>query len=154
MYFTVILALSGDKMDNLIIWQKWRDPFGEDDEAITEMLDEMFIDDEPNEEREEEISSTISNELIKHKKNIRVMATPMGIIPVTENTASGKLFNFWMGHTNFSITKNIAKIIEDTDGVESLDIYTRYRFRISVGKVFEDSTVMRKINDNIYNFLE
>jgi hypothetical protein len=59
-YFTVIIALSGDKMDNLIIWQKWRDPFGEDDEAITEMLDEMFIDDEPNEEREEEISSTIS----------------------------------------------------------------------------------------------
>lgn len=144
-------------MDNLIIWQKWRDPFGEDDESLIESIDGLFLEDEEEDlEQEENIedSPTVPNELIKHKKNIRVMATPMGIIPVTENTASGKLFNFWMGHTNFDITKNIAKIIEDTDGVESLDIYTRYRFRVSVGKAFEDSTVMRKINDNIYSFLE
>ena len=143
-------------MDNLIIWQKWRDPFGEDDEILSEITDALFLEDEEeiDEHENKSDSSTIPNELIKHKKNIKVMATPMGIIPVTENTASGKLFNFWMGHTNFNITKKIATIIEDTDGVESLDIYTRYRFRVSVGKAFEDSTVMRKINDNIYSFLE
>jgi hypothetical protein len=82
------------------------------------------------------------------------MATPMGIIPVTENTASGKIFNFWTGHTNFNITKKITSLIEETEGVETLDIFTRYRFRIAVGKAFDDSSVMRKINDNIYSYLE
>jgi hypothetical protein len=74
----------------------------------------------------------------------------MGIIPMNENTMSGKIFNFWMGHTNFNITKKIADIIEQTDGVETLDIFTRYRFRIGVGKAFDDSSVMRTINKRVY----
>ena len=74
----------------------------------------------------------------------------MGIIPITENTASNKIFNFWLGHTNFDITKDIALLIEETTGVETLDIFTRYRFRISVGKAFDDSSVMRNINKKVY----
>ena len=77
----------------------------------------------------------------------------MGIIPVNDNTASGKLFNFWVGHTNFDISKKIANIIEKTDGVETLDIFTRYRFRIAVGKAFDDSEIMRNINKTIYSEL-
>lgn len=72
---------------------------------------------------------------------------------MNENTASGKLFNFWMGHTNFDISKKIAQIIERTDGVETLDIFTRYRFRISIGKAFNDSETMRNINKTIYGEL-
>jgi hypothetical protein len=58
-----------------------------------------------------------------------------------------------MGHTNFDITRRVAETIEITEGVETLDIYTRYRFRISVGKAFEDSMVMRTINKNVYKEL-
>ena len=139
-------------MDNLIVWQKWMDPFGADDE--TPLLDEEpnFFDEEQNTLEQEEDKT---DKHFKHTKmkSIKVMATPMGIIPVNENTASSKIFNFWMGHTNFNISKKIAQIIEDTDGVETLDIFTRYRFRISIGKVFTDSTVMKSINDNVYEYL-
>jgi hypothetical protein len=78
----------------------------------------------------------------------------MGIIPINENTASGKIFNFWLGHTNFDITKKIFDIIEKTEGVETLDIFTRYRFRISVGKAFTDSVVMKDIQESAYEQLE
>jgi hypothetical protein len=140
-------------MDNLIVWQKWMDPFGADDESP--LLDEEpnFFDEEQNILEPETEDKTDKHFKHMKMKSIKVMATPMGIIPVNENTASSKIFNFWMGHTNFNISKKIAQIIEDTDGVETLDIFTRYRFRISIGKVFTDSTVMKSINDNVYEYL-
>ena len=73
----------------------------------------------------------------------------MGLIPYNEYTASSKIFNFWIGHTNFNLSKKIANIIEKTDGVETLDVFTRYRFRIGIGKVFEDRDVMKNIENNV-----
>ena len=127
-----------------IIWQKWQDPFGEDD-VLNENFDPdlgEYTDDEDNKD-----IVSLDNETAK---KIRVIATPMGIIPITENTASNKIFNFWLGHTNFDITKNIALLIEELAGVETLDIFTRYRFRIAIGKAFDDSLVMRNINKTVY----
>lgn len=139
-------------MDNLIIWQKWMDPFGEDDDNPILDTEPSFLDDENTISPETE--EKLNNDLKSIKSNsIRVMATPMGIIPVTENTASSKIFNFWVGHTNFNISRKIAQIIEDTNGVETLDVFTRYRFRIAIGKVFTDSNVMKNINDNVYEYL-
>lgn len=132
--------------EKLIIWQKWVDPFGEDDiETNDEEEEKFYTDNEDNQENDEDI--------VEKKKlvfGIRAIATPMGIVPMNENTASSKIFNFWIGHTNFDITKKIVNLIEKTNGVEALDIFTRYRFRIAVGKAFNDSDVMRDINKKIY----
>jgi len=135
--------------DYLIVWQKWFDPFGEDDIDHTDsdpINNEDIIDDEEEEFYEDALKRT--------PKPIKAIATPMGLIPYNENTASSKIFNFWVGHTNFSITKDISRILETIDGVETLDVFTRYRFRISVGKAFDLSKVMKKINDTIYHSLE
>lgn len=144
-----------NSLDNIIIWQKWVDPFGEDEisEILSSKLDNenndpQFYDDTIEDDKQENPPINVL------KKNIKVITTPMGIVPVTENTASGKIFNFWMGHSNFDITKKLALIIEQTNGVETLDIFTRYRFRIGVGKAFIDSVVMRNINNNVYEHLE
>ena len=147
-------------MDSKIVWQKWMDPFGSDDEnlLIDEDTEPKFLDDENSGEtytNKDKQDIPESYEKLQELKGraVRVMATPMGIIPITENTASSKIFNFWIGHTNFNITQKVAEIIEDTEGVEALDIFTRYRFRIAIGKVFTDSHVMRNINDNVYAYL-
>lgn len=138
---------------NIIIWQKWIDPFGEDDIAEIGGSDshrynsgddnEYLYDDEHDKKNKPNIA-----------KAMKVIATPMGIIPINENTASGKIFNFWVGHTNFDITQTICGIIEQAPGVESLDIFTRYRFRISIGKAFTDSDVMTNIQDIVYDYLD
>jgi hypothetical protein len=128
-----------DENKNIIIWEKWQDPFGLDDN-----FEEDLYEDE---------DSTIE---YKKTKKIRsqVIATPFGIIPINENTASSEIFNFWTGHTNFPITKQISSIIEDTEGVETLNIFTKYRFRAGFGKAFTDSDVMRDINTNVYSYLK
>jgi len=140
-------------MQNLIIWQKWMDPFGSDDEEILDQLEPEFYDEENNAIKAEGGIDEDEDKNSKKASSIRVMATPMGIIPITENTSSSKIFNFWMGHTNFSITHRVAEIIEETEGVETLDVFTRYRFRIAIGKAFTDSSVMKNINDSVYEHL-
>jgi len=149
--------------ENIIVWQKWTDPFGGDDVIENNMLASFLqdLDDEPfleedYEQEEYEEEQPMDSHSVSSKKSlpVRVMATPMGIIPVTENTASGKIFNFWIGHTNFNISKRVSDIIEETEGVETLDVFTRYRFRIAIGKAFSDSEVMRDINVQLYKVLD
>jgi hypothetical protein len=139
------------KDNPLIVWEKWVDPFGGElddakwtdyDNEIDELDDEDIIDEETGE-----------YENFSRKRTIKAIATPMGLIPYNELTAPGKIFNFWVGHTNFDITKNIASTIEKCEGIEILDIFSRYRFRIAVGKCFNDSEIMTKINDKIYEKL-
>lgn len=122
-----------------ITWEKWRDPLGFD---------------EPQEENEvfQEEDGTTRDVHIKRTK-CHVIQTPFGIIPFNENLACSEVFNFWTGHTNFAVTKKIADVIEDTDGVETLNVFTKYRFRIAIGKSFNDSVVMRDINKNVYGYL-
>jgi hypothetical protein len=139
------------KHEDIIIWQKWIDPFGEKEDELSDDFDNFYDSDSDDldEEEEENLSS-----LMNQPKPIKVIATPMGIIPVNDNTASGKIFNFWIGHTNFNITAEISRIIEACDGVECLNVFTRYRFRIAIGKAFTDSVVMKEIQDTIYHYLE
>jgi hypothetical protein len=129
-----------DNRQKSIAWEKWRDPFlGYDENEIDVDSHMNFLD----EAEEGEPNDTIN----KTSNPIKVIATPMGLIPYNEYTASSKIFNFWIGHTNFTISKNTAQIIENTDGVETLDVFTRYRFRVGIGKVFEDREVMRLIEE-------
>jgi hypothetical protein len=140
--------------ENIIIWQKWLDPFGEDTDTIEDIdpnTDDNFLDTHEYEGSFADVDDK-KNSYDKVKMT-KVIATPMGIIPIDENTASGKIFNFWVGHTNFNITKLISSIIERAPGVECLDIFTRYRFRIAIGKAFNSSDVMKNIQDSVYEHL-
>lgn len=141
------------KNEPLIVWEKWVDPFGQeiDDAKWTDY--ENRIDEYSDIAIEEEDSEDFEQYMASNRKEIKVIATPMGLIPYNELTAPGSLFNFWVGHTNFNINPSIRKIIEESEGVEILDIFTRYRFRIGVGKCFNDSETMKNINDQIYKQL-
>jgi len=136
-----------DNKENIIMWEKWNDPYAEDSEQ-PEVVEEDYENYEEYEDAETEQSSAVQN-----IGKFRAIATPMGIIPINESTASSKIFNFWVGHANFDVTNAIAIIIEETDGVETLDVFTRYRFRIGIGKAFNDSSVMRHINSRVYDYL-
>lgn len=138
-----------------IVWEKWYSPFGEDDIEAQQYL-ESALDNSIEDENIDESSLLPEDKgiiLSKQLYNQKFMITPMGVMPITENTESSKIFNFWIGHTNFDITHNIARTIEVCEGVESLDIFTRYRFRISIGKIFKEADVMHNINQQVYKDL-
>lgn len=123
----------------IIIWQKWQDELVDElDNVESEFEDAEEPDDEHHHEK-------ISKQL--------VMITPMGILPYNSANICMKNFNLWLGHTNFSLSSTIASLLESVDGVETLDIFTRYRFRIGVGKAFTDSVVMRDINTRLYDYI-
>ena len=158
-----------------LVWEKWRDPFGDDDlkeeimdnqqYAEEQFLEEMGIESfehfrkhleeaAENDDDEEEVEEPDMPKDTFSPAPIKAINTPMGIIPYAEQTASGKIFNFWIGHTNFNITEPIASIIEYCAGTECLDVFTRYRFRVGIGKLFTERDVMADINNRILAYLE
>lgn len=140
-----------------IVWQKWSDPFLGDDTTHSTPEDFIqqpeYVDDINEYEEEEENISEIQKDL-SHKKEMKVVITPLGIIPYDETSSIGYAFNFWIGHTNFDLSSKVATIIEKTNGVETLDIFTRYRFRIGIGQLFNSSDVMSNITNDIYKYLD
>lgn len=137
-----------------ILWQKWVNPFEPLDKE-PEFLDDISIEDfsEYSEwedyEQQKDINEKNKEEDVS-KMNTKAIITPMGVIPFNENTACTKTFKFWIGHTNFDISAKIQETIEQTEGVETLDVFTRYRFRISIGKAFQDRSVMERIQNKLY----
>jgi hypothetical protein len=74
--------------------------------------------------------------IIPNKPQVITIA---GIVPTD--------FNFWLGHTDFPITNNVAETISEINGVEVLDVITKYRFRIGVGLAFSERVVKLDIQE-------
>jgi hypothetical protein len=125
----------------IIIWEKWIDPFGEN-------IDEARWNDYDGDEDNISMQSELKEQL---QKPIKVISSPLGIIPYNEHSASSKIFNFWVGHSNFNLSNSVCENIEKIEGVEILDIFTRYRFRVAVGKAFKDQEVLHNIKLSIFS---
>lgn len=75
--------------------------------------------------------------------------TPFGIVPIHEGNSPSDVFNIWVGHTNFTLTQQIAKTIAGEPGVEGVDILSRYRLRVVVGDSFSESAVLKGLEVTI-----
>lgn len=142
-----------------VYWEKWIDPY------------QLIADDLAWNEFDENQSKTNKNiksgqDITQYERefendqgpgfiqvpNIKHLFTPFGIIPMTEHSCPGKLFKFWTGHANFNITRELALLISRIPGVETLNIWTRYRFRIGIGKLFDDKIVMFNIKEAMIGY--
>ena len=125
-----------------VYWEKWIDAFEEEDESFSEAVSEA----------EEQLTNEelLENEhLFQEVSHVRSIVTPFGILPLTEQTMASKHFKFWVGHSNFKLTKDFYTVIGQHPGIETLDILTPYRFRIAVGKMFTDRDVMIGVRDEM-----
>ena len=132
-----------------VYWEKWIDAF--------EAEDEQFEEDMP-----EEIEHLLGNDneavadqehIVQSISHIRSILTPFGVLPLTEQTMASKYFKFWVGHSNFKLTKGFYNVIGQHPGIETLDILTPYRFRIAVGQMFVDRDVMTGVRDTMVNYI-
>lgn len=147
--------MSTAKTTKIILWQKWINPYElpNDDGALLSDISEEEMDDASHWDSYTEESTeqeALDKTPLMFHSSPKAIITPMGMIPLHEKTACTKIFKFWIGHTNFNITHSIADIIEKIDGVEIFDIFTRYRFRIAIGKAFKDRNVMQNIQEALY----
>lgn len=118
-----------------IRWEKWIDPF----ETLINKDD--FNDDEGYKDSYEK--------MLSQKQVPAIWSSSFGSVPLTEDTLPGKMFNFWICHTNFDVTKKELYIMNQTVGVESIDILTRYRFRISIAKMFDEQEIKTNLENGL-----
>jgi len=150
----------------LVIWEKWASPYGENINdiempgwnSVVTSSDKDNKDDnntlDANDLMELENSVGDSNDLYNNKPT-RIIATQSCIIPLTEYTDPAKVFNFWSAHTNFKITKLMRDRLDIGDnGVETLDIFTKYRMRIGIGKAFDAGVVKSNIQQTLYDIVQ
>jgi hypothetical protein len=126
-------------MKRRVIFTKWIDPFEPDKEVEPDSL--PYKDSYERMEEEQKKPGANAGPML---------VGPMGVIPLNEHNRPSKVFNFWMGHTNFNIGQEEINLIEHCPGVETLEIYTRYRFRFSIGKAFEEKQVIQAIKKRLY----
>lgn len=118
-----------------ILWRQWQNP----------LIDPDDNDDDDDSDTDEEIEDI--DEEHHHKYHGTVLVGPMGILPITEHNDISKSFNFWVGHTNFNLDQQVVSTLENVEGVETLDIMTRYRFRVAIGQVFDTEDVLTNIEN-------
>ena len=97
-------------------------------------------------------SEFLSSELFLPQQ--RILYTPLGAFPEDSPMKPSDRWDCWVGHTNFSITNNIAEDIENTEGVEALRILGRYSFFMGIGKLFEVQDVRTNIEKALCVYTE
>ena len=126
-----------------VYWEKWVDVYQEEideiDQALSEFEDLQDLEYDIDPEMMEKLES------MANMPSIKTIMTPFGMMPLTEQSLASNHFKFWVGHTNFKLLKKHSKIIGSVEGIESVDILTPYRFRISVAKLFVDRDAMAKV---------
>jgi len=133
-----------------VYWEKWTDAYQEEIESDAERDSLKPTEDEQNLDPfsfEEEDSEPM------HFSEIKTIFTPFGILPLTEHSLASNHFKFWVGHTNFKIPANFYNLIATVKGVEAVDIFSPYRFRIAVGRLFQDRDVMSGVRGSILNYI-
>jgi hypothetical protein len=120
-------------MKKKIVWEKWKDP----------MLSNYDETEWPGYDLDED-----GNKIPVHTVERQpVMHTPFGMLSVMDHAMAHKQFDFWVMHTNFGLTDELAAIIEQVPGVETLEVYTRYRARVGFPRsgLFKPRDVMGEI---------
>ena len=138
-----------------VYWEPWIDAYDNEDISNAKKLfeeeahDLEEIEKEGAYETEHGSEEELYNDFAMFQKPIRTIITPFGVLPLTESCRASSHFKFWVGHSNFKLLDGFHEIIEACNGVESLDILTPYRFRVSIGKLFVDRDVMHEVRTTL-----
>jgi hypothetical protein len=118
----------------IILWEPWDDPFAR-------------LVGSHGEEHEDGGVRTWDHNVFRGP----CAMTPLGLVPIHEDSLPSRVFKFWVGHTNFDLTRNVAEAIATEPGVEALDVYSRYRFRVAIARSFNEEAVKKAIAVTVRN---
>jgi|TARA_R110000744_G_scaffold190_6_gene716 hypothetical protein len=129
-------------MKNKIAWEKWED-IDLPQMELPEETEEPFS---PESEMEEDLMSQLNFGPMMPVPRIR---TPLGVFSIDDPLRPSKMFDCWIGHTNFDITSEIALQLEEIPGIEAFKVLSRYRFFIGVAQLFDFRDVRETVQDII-----
>lgn len=124
-------------MSRKIGWQKYEDVI--QSEMYSPMANILFDD----------LASEIDEEEYEEEREMQEQETLFLPKNFYETISLMSRFDCWIGHTNFNITTSIKNKLNEVDGIEVLNVVSRYRFFIGIGKMFQFSDVRKDIEETI-----
>jgi hypothetical protein len=86
------------------------------------------------------------------------LAKATSVVPLTSQLVNDismmSSFDCWIGHTNFDVTHSIKEKLDKVPGIELLKIYSRYRFFVGIGQMFDFTKVRNDIEKAITGEIE
>jgi hypothetical protein len=126
-------------MKRSITWEKWIDIDPED------VANEESYEDEVEIEDEDGLFVGGMFEMLPLKVN-----TPLGTYEYNEPLSPSKMYDCWVGHTNFRLMDSDVNVLEnEIDGIEQFKSMSRYRFFVGIAKMFEFKKVRIEIDKKI-----
>ena len=137
------------KKTQKIGWQKYEDIIESQINSplvdkIYKSMSRMIHEYQNNQEEDEQIS--------QHENVEEVFEQPM-VLNMDESIAAeialANNFDCWVAHTNFNLTEKIKNQLDGVDGVEMLKVFSRYRFLIGIGRMFDFTEVRENIENEL-----
>lgn len=135
-------------------WQKYEDYIEKQLSCpmLQSILQHMFANDSEDDEEVDEDDEDETYEESDDKKHSLSLAINK-MLPLTPQVIDdiSMLANFdcWIGHSNFDITPKIKDKLNKIPGVEILKIFSRYRFFVGIGQMFDFQNVRHEINKEL-----
>ena len=139
-----------------IAWQKYEDYLEKQlsSPMLQTIVQNMLINkmsqktEEEDDEEDEEYEDTE-----EHKALSQIPIFPLSN-QLIEDVSTLATFDCWIGHTNFDLTFSIRDTLNKIPGVEMLKIFSRYRFFIGVGQLFNFKNVRKDIEKALLGEVE
>lgn len=122
-------------MTKKVVWEKWKDP----------LLSNQQETEWPGYDLDEDGEKIPIHTPMQQP----VIQTGFGMLSLMNDMSASSRFDFWVMHTNFDITEDFAFMIESLPGVETMEVYTRYRMRLGFPKsgLFKANEIMNNITE-------
>ncbi len=134
-----------------IAWEK----FTPISDGNTNPPDEEKDLDEDSEEFDEEQEGLVNLINLEDVLSRRKVKTPFGYYDLNDDFSPYNMFECWIGHTNFRLTKSDFNILNSKiEGIGCLKILSPYRFFIGIEKMFTFPAVRIQIQKDLCNNLE
>jgi hypothetical protein len=136
-------------------WQKYEDYIEKQLSCpiLQNIIQSMLaIDVDDDEELEDDEDDETYGDEDEDKKNLS-MLTLNKLMPLTpqiiEDVSMLSNFDCWIGHTNFDITPKVKDSLNKIPGIEILKIFSRYRFFVGIGQMFDFQEVRHDIEKEL-----
>ena len=126
-----------------IAWENWKEKVDDSPPKTINESNERTLESEEDDAIER-------NFLLSAMEVPRLIQTPLGIFNYEDKLRPSEKFDCWIGYTNFDITQDVSDTIESIDGVEALEVMSRYTFFLGIGKMFKFRDVRTAIEEAIF----
>jgi hypothetical protein len=145
------------KFTKIIGWQKYEDYIEKQLSCpiLQNILQNMFPSEEDliedtSDDEDDESYSDMDEDSSKKNPLSSFIQKMLPLTPqVIDDISMLSNFDCWIGHTNFNITPKIRDQLNKVEGVEILKIFSRYRFFVGIGQMFDFQDVRHYIESKV-----